>query len=82
MNYRLITPERTMDSVLIDSEDSGKTWEVWSTKVGLRVARLATCATFTGALILAESLMANYASNAFIKIDYSFIGKTFKSFYF
>lgn len=48
-----------MDSVLIDSEDSGKTWEVWSTKVGLRVARLATCATFTGALILAESLRAN-----------------------
>jgi len=50
-----------MDSVLIDSEDCGKTWEVWSTKVGLRVSRLATCATFTGALLLAESMRANIA---------------------
>ena len=61
MQYRLLTPRKTMDSILIDSEDSGKTWEVWSTKVGLRVTRLATCATFTGALLLAESMRANIA---------------------
>lgn len=50
-----------MDSVEVDSDDDGKTWTVWSMFIGCRVARLATCANYSAALIYAADIGANIA---------------------